>query len=268
MNDLWKRENKKVPHFITDCIEYLNKHLDMEGIFRINANVSQLKAFVLEVEYGKKPNFNQFSPVIIAGAFKQFFRELPEPLFPSSKFYHFLNIATLEEGNDQIKSLRNIISLLKKSHRAVLSVLIPFLSKVASYSEKNKMVFFISFSIFLKSHLLLFKNTRNLAIIFAPLIVFPRESSVTEAIYKNPSLSDHAREVLELLIDNVEAIFNHTNLTHLKVENRKNTPPKERVINRNKTTLAVKPILQRQLSSGQREILYSPQKFKEKEEKN
>lgn len=140
LKDLWIREKKKIPSFVKDCIDYLSKDLEVEGLFRVNSAVSTLKSFVLEIEYGKKVNFNQYGPIVVAGAFKQFFRELPEPLFHPSKFYQLLNVATLQNEQEQIKQLQTIVTSLNKPSRTLLSVLIPFLSKIAFYSEKNKMV--------------------------------------------------------------------------------------------------------------------------------
>lgn len=71
---LWKRENKRTPSFILECIDFLSKHLEIEGIFRVNASVGTLNKFVLDIELGKKPNYAQTDPVVVAGALKQFFR--------------------------------------------------------------------------------------------------------------------------------------------------------------------------------------------------
>lgn len=88
-----------------------------------------------------------------------------------------------------------------------------------------------------------------MSIIFAPLIVFPRDASITEAIYKNPSLSDHARDALEIFIANVNEIFS------TKLEFKRNTPTKERILNRTKTLGHSKNL--RELSLTHRNTFYS-----------
>lgn len=92
------------------------------------------------------------------------------------------------EDDEKIKSIKDLIETLQKPSVEILSYLLFFLSRVAQQSQFNKM------------------GSPNLGIVFAPLILYPRDKSFNEYIFRS-SVSSKGPELLRFMIDNVEKIF-------------------------------------------------------------
>lgn len=151
-----EREGTQVPLLVTKCIEYLVRDLDEVGILRLSGSLSEINDVKDKINHGKFLNekkkkrvihfgiFFFFSlgdlelktkdPHVVAGIFKSFFRDLPDPLF-SKQFNDGLStILAFAEGGDVMEECRNIIYSLPKSKMLTLRALVEFFIKIVAHS--------------------------------------------------------------------------------------------------------------------------------------
>lgn len=91
-------ENRKVPLIVDECIKAVeSRGLDYEGIYRKSGGAAQMRAIQLAFDQGEKINlcdeeeYNDFCAV--TSVLKQYFRELPNPLFTFELYDTFINIS-------------------------------------------------------------------------------------------------------------------------------------------------------------------------------
>jgi hypothetical protein len=87
------------------------------------------------------------------GVFKQYFRDLPEPLLTYDLYSEFLTLETLKNNEEKINFLKEIISFLPKVQKILLFYLLNLLKKISLNKSVNLM------------------NEDNLAVVFAPNIL-------------------------------------------------------------------------------------------------
>eukprot|EP00729_Bicosta_minor_P022805 gene22805-31957_t len=97
-----KREKQDIPTIVTTCIDTITRGprgLKIEGLYRIPGKASAIKefkaAFNASHEYKFKDGIN---PNWIASLLKQYFRDLPDPLFTTNLYADF--IACVPKGAD------------------------------------------------------------------------------------------------------------------------------------------------------------------------
>lgn len=136
----------------------------------------------------------------MSGLLKLFFRELSEPLFPCSYFPQLVNlIRDLENHGGEhsdyfrtfLEDLSMIIASLPKTNQKVLFFLISFLKETSEHQEKNKM------------------TSRNLAVVFAPNIIRPKEDTIETAM-----LSPQISKLFDLMIENYRTLETYVS-THI-----------------------------------------------------
>jgi hypothetical protein len=89
--NLCKKEKKNVPSFVDEIISVIeSKGLDVDGLYRISGNLSEVQKVRHQVDHGKH-NFKDFDIHVLCGALKTFFRELDEPLIPYTFHQHLIN---------------------------------------------------------------------------------------------------------------------------------------------------------------------------------
>ncbi|XP_026160259.1 rho GTPase-activating protein 19 isoform X2 [Mastacembelus armatus] len=155
---------------IYQLIEYLSKHLHVEGLFRVPGNSVRQQALKELLNSGTDVDLasGDFHPNDVATLLKTFLGELPEPLLTHRHFHVHLKIADMtlfdEQGNKtaipnkerQIEALQLLFLLLPQSNRSLLKLLLDLLYHTAKQQDKNKMSAF------------------NLALMFAPHVLWPR----------------------------------------------------------------------------------------------
>jgi hypothetical protein len=85
-----------VPIFVTNCIkEVESRGLDIDGVYRISANLSQVQKLRHLVDQSAgRCNLAEWDVHVITGAMKLFFRELKDPVIDShllEKIYSVLS---------------------------------------------------------------------------------------------------------------------------------------------------------------------------------
>jgi len=143
-----------IPTVLSQFISFFEQYgLKEEGIFRICGNSIEIKS--IKNQINTNPNNIQFNPQSLhafAGAFKLFFRELPDPLLTFDQYENLLS----KTKNLEIQPIIEIIKSLPSSHIALLKLILPFFNKVAENSKYNMM------------------NNSNLSIVFGPSFLRPR----------------------------------------------------------------------------------------------
>jgi hypothetical protein len=115
----------------------INKNVGLKtsGIFRVNANLEQLRHLKEEINKGNDPlpplDQNTLDVHIVAGLFKSYFRELSEPLCTFELYDCFLASATINQDDVRCDRIRNLLRYLPPSNYTLLRFLIEFLAQVA-----------------------------------------------------------------------------------------------------------------------------------------
>ncbi|XP_068101972.1 rho GTPase-activating protein 15 isoform X1 [Hyperolius riggenbachi] len=139
---LCKRENTTIPHFVSTCIEAVEKREE-----KLNLDDSQWEDIH-----------------VVTGALKMFFRELPEPLFPRRLFEQFVEAIRIQDRDLQLKTMRDLIKQLPLPNRDTMKVLFEHLKKVLISSSTNRM------------------STQSLGIVFGPTLLRPMNESGSMAV--------------------------------------------------------------------------------------
>eukprot|EP00727_Mastigamoeba_balamuthi_P012825 m51a1_g8165 putative domain-containing protein (712) ;mRNA; r:83327-86473 len=191
LNTLLAKEDRlnSVPIEVEKMIECLSTpaSLDFEGLFRVAGSLAEVQELKKRMDNGWSPEVETLVekawPHTIASLLKVFFREMPEPLMTFQQYEACLDMCEVK-GEQQIPRLVNIVQALPLTNQTLLKFLITFLRKVAEHSSKNLM------------------NSRNLALMFAPNILRPKEETV-ESSLRLP----HAAEFVQILIDNAHRVW-------------------------------------------------------------
>lgn len=164
-------DSQPVPHIVQRLASHLDsaKAYELEGIFRVSGNAAQV-TFIRDsfdrAGIGCEPDINlaMSSPHEVAGAFKMFFREMPEPLFTFDLYEPLLRAITQysvdNNVDNYIQESGRLLKTLPRVHKDLLFFLLNFLTKYIAYSAKSKM------------------TATNLAIVFAPNICRPRQETI------------------------------------------------------------------------------------------
>jgi len=184
-----KREKQDIPTIVTTCIDTITRGprgLKIEGLYRIPGKASAIKefkaAFNASHEYKFKDGIN---PNWIASLLKQYFRDLPDPLFTTNLYADF--IACVPKGADSadINGISSIVAKMPKAHRETFQYLFKHLLDVVR-EPTNKM------------------TEKSLATCFGPTLLNPpsggaplsagmmvasqKQNDVVEAILRNPEV--------------------------------------------------------------------------------
>ncbi|XP_039203274.1 rho GTPase-activating protein 11A isoform X2 [Crotalus tigris] len=177
-------EYGNIPCFLVEACQYLEEHIQTEGLFRKSGSVVRLKTLKNKLDKGENC-LSSALPCDVAGLLKQFFRELPEPILPYNLQEALLKAQKLD--SEERNSATLLIScLVNEGIIETLRYFFQFLKKVSLKSAENKM------------------DSCNLAVIFAPNLL---QSSEIEkmSVHTEKKLRLQAG-VLQTLIDHAEDI--------------------------------------------------------------
>ncbi|NWI79857.1 RHG07 protein, partial [Dryoscopus gambensis] len=136
-----QRTSQPLPNGILQALEYLRNHfLDQVGLFR----KSGVKSRILSLREMNESNPNNVcyegqSAFDVADMVKQYFRDLPEPIFTSRLCESFLHIYQYVPKDQQLQAVQAAILLLPKENREALKILLFFLRDVVAFVEENQM---------------------------------------------------------------------------------------------------------------------------------
>ncbi|KAH8269806.1 hypothetical protein KR018_011283 [Drosophila ironensis] len=201
----------QIPIFVNTCIEYLTEYgLEIVGLFRVSTSKKRVKQ--LREEFNKNSHFRipcDTCPHDVATLFKEFLRDLPEPLLCSSLYPTFLETQRIRNRRLQLEAISHLIRILPISHRDTLYVLLAFLAKVSTHSDDIQ----DSDGNFVSGNKM---DSNNLATVFAPNIlrgmVFPSERTkeqehISDSINVVRSMIDHYEELFKISVELIDVIY-------------------------------------------------------------
>ncbi|RCH91060.1 hypothetical protein CU098_001832 [Rhizopus stolonifer] len=132
-----------VPDILKQCATVVEQYaLSSVGIYRLSGTSSKIQKLKYKFESGDPNPISEedLSDINnVTGVLKLWFRELPDPLFPSATYHQFLEAAKLSDDRSRVIGLHTIINELSDAHYATLKYLMCHLYKVQSYQRFNKM---------------------------------------------------------------------------------------------------------------------------------
>ncbi|OXB61262.1 hypothetical protein ASZ78_004747, partial [Callipepla squamata] len=136
-----QRTSHPLPNGILQALDYLRSHfLDQVGLFRKSGVRSRILS--LREMNESSPNnvcYEGQSAFDVADMVKQYFRDLPEPIFTSRLCESFLHIYQYVPKDQQLQAVQAAILLLPKENREALKILLFFLRDVVACVEENQM---------------------------------------------------------------------------------------------------------------------------------
>ncbi|XP_072255085.1 rho GTPase-activating protein 7-like [Pyxicephalus adspersus] len=136
-----QRTGFPIPKSILQAMEYLRNHcLDQVGLFRKSGVKSRIQALREMNELNCNfVNYEGQSAFDVADMVKQYFRDLPEPIFTSKLYETFLNIYQYVPKDQQLFATQASILLLPEENRESLKMLLYFLRDVVACASENQM---------------------------------------------------------------------------------------------------------------------------------
>ncbi|XP_029375179.1 rho GTPase-activating protein 7 isoform X2 [Echeneis naucrates] len=136
-----QQTGEPLPPSILRALVYLKTEcLDQVGLFRksgVKSRIQNLRELVESdpdgVSYGGQPAFD------VADMVKQYFRDLPEPIFTSRLCESFLHIYQYFPKDQQLVAAQAAILLLPDENREALRMLLLFLRDVVACVDENQM---------------------------------------------------------------------------------------------------------------------------------
>nr|XP_028586369.1 rho GTPase-activating protein 19 isoform X1 [Podarcis muralis] len=171
---------------ISQLIEYLHKHLRVEGLFRVPGNSTRQQNLKEALNSGTEIDLDsgEFHSNDVATLLKMFLGELPEPLLTHKHFHAHLKISDLMQFDDkgnktnipdkqrQIEALQLLFLMLPAPNRNLLKLLLDLLYQTAKKQDRNKM------------------SAHNLALMFSPHILWPRNVTASDLQENIPKLNN------------------------------------------------------------------------------
>ncbi|XP_016042412.2 stAR-related lipid transfer protein 13 isoform X5 [Erinaceus europaeus] len=136
-----QRTGQPLPQSIQQALRYLRSNcLDQVGLFRKSGVKSRIQALrQMNENFPDNVCYEDQSAYDVADMVKQFFRDLPEPLFTNKLCETFLHIYQYVPKEQRLQAAQAAILLLADESREVLQTLLCFLHDVVSLVEENQM---------------------------------------------------------------------------------------------------------------------------------
>ncbi|XP_063003177.1 unconventional myosin-IXb isoform X2 [Elgaria multicarinata webbii] len=148
-------EKNSVPVVMEKLLEYVEMHgLYTEGIYRKSGSANRMRE--LKQSLQADPNsvpLENYPVHTITGIFKQWLRELPDPLMTFAQYNDFLRAVELPGKQEQLCAIYSVLEQLPRANHDTLERLIFHLVKVALVEDVNRM------------------SPNALAIVFAPCLL-------------------------------------------------------------------------------------------------
>ncbi|XP_063170325.1 unconventional myosin-IXa [Candoia aspera] len=148
-------EERIVPLVFEKLTSYIEMHaLYTEGIYRKSGSTNKIKELRQGLDTDiEGVNLDDYNIHVIASVFKQWLRDLPNPLMTFELYEEFLRAMGLQERKEAIRGVYSVIDQLSRTHLNTLERLIFHLVRIALQEETNRM------------------SANALAIVFAPCIL-------------------------------------------------------------------------------------------------
>jgi hypothetical protein len=147
-----------VPQFLVHFMEHIEAHgLSTVGLYRLSGNAASVQKLRCLVEQDTPFNLDdpEWADInIVTGCLKLYFRELPDPLIPATKFQAFIDAArSATTPAQRVTALATQVRELPKINYCTLLALMTHLRKVMENGSVNKM------------------HSQNVSIVFGPTLL-------------------------------------------------------------------------------------------------
>uniref|UniRef100_A0A671V6X6 Myosin IXA n=1 Tax=Sparus aurata TaxID=8175 RepID=A0A671V6X6_SPAAU len=148
-------DERTVPLVVEKLINYIEMHgLYTEGIYRKSGSTNKIKELKQGLDTDvDSMNLDDYNIHVIASVFKQWLRDLPNPLMTFELYEEFIRAMGLQDKKEMIRGVYSVIDQLSRTHLNTLERLIFHLVRIALQEETNRM------------------SANALAIVFAPCIL-------------------------------------------------------------------------------------------------
>ncbi len=76
-----------IPRIVRDCCKHIQDNgLSVEGLFRLSGSKAKIDATIRRFDMGSIVELDKLGIHVVCGVLKQYFRELPETIFPKELF--------------------------------------------------------------------------------------------------------------------------------------------------------------------------------------
>ncbi|KAI9005481.1 hypothetical protein CLU79DRAFT_781284 [Phycomyces nitens] len=196
-------EKATIPLVVLKCIAAVEmRGMDYEGIYRKSGGAGQMRLIMQAFEQNDIPNLlddERWNDICaVTSVLKQYFRELPNPLFTFEHHTKFMEAIMLSNSAEQLKMFGNAIKSLPTEHYNTLKCLMLHLSNVRKRSNENLM------------------TSKNLAVIFGPTLMRHQDEKrdLVEMNYKIGAI--------EFILNNIDTLF--TEPTPDSLQSNRSTP--------------------------------------------
>ncbi|XP_033482941.2 unconventional myosin-IXAa isoform X4 [Epinephelus lanceolatus] len=148
-------DERTVPLVVEKLINYIEMHgLYTEGIYRKSGSTNKIKELKQGLDTDvDNMNLDDYNIHVIASVFKQWLRDLPNPLLTFELYEEFIRAMGLQDKKETIRGVYSVIDQLSRTHLNTLERLIFHLVRIALQEDTNRM------------------SANALAIVFAPCIL-------------------------------------------------------------------------------------------------
>lgn len=159
LEDHLRVQERDIAFVIEECVTFLYKEaMDVQGLFRLAGSAAKIRKLIAEFDAGLVDLAEFGNDVhIVAGALKQYLRELPEPLMTFSLYNEWIQAHGIQDNGARLQQYWSIVEKMPPLYKANLRYLVKFLGKLSENSEVNKM------------------SASNIAIVIAPNIIWSAE---------------------------------------------------------------------------------------------
>ncbi|KAI9483983.1 MAG: hypothetical protein EXX96DRAFT_560379 [Benjaminiella poitrasii] len=204
-NDLIKQiqaEKGKIPLIVEKCVESVElRGMDYEGIYRKSGGVGQMRQIQQAFEKGEILNLadeEKWNDICaITSVLKQYFRELPNPLFTYELHPKFMDAMMISDSKEQLQTMTQLIQTLPIENFNTLKYLMEHLNRIQNQSKENLM------------------SSKNLAVIFGPTLLRHQDEN------RDLLEMNHKIGTIEYILNHMDTIFvietisnNNTNSEH------------------------------------------------------
>lgn len=148
-------DERTVPLVVEKLINYIEMHgLYTEGIYRKSGSTNKIKELKLALDTDvENMNLDDYNIHVIASVFKQWLRDLPNPLMTFELYEEFIRAMSLPDKREMIRGVYSVIDQLSRTHLNTLERLVFHLVRISLQEDTNRM------------------SANALAIVFAPCIL-------------------------------------------------------------------------------------------------
>uniref|UniRef100_A0A1I7U0F0 GTPase-activating protein rrc-1 n=1 Tax=Caenorhabditis tropicalis TaxID=1561998 RepID=A0A1I7U0F0_9PELO len=192
LTELYMRTGKKVPVIVEKCCAAIEDQGIVTGIYRqcgIQSNIQRLRA---KFDSGAEPDLHEFGQrdiYSVSSLLKQYFRQLPNPLFTYQSYPGLIEAFEKDENSpEKVESLRFLLEAMPEAHYRTAKFLMEHLSRLC------------------KSRALTDMTSKNLAIVWSPNLFRPPPTLNGADAHLLSGLNIHTA-ICDFFIENSESLF-------------------------------------------------------------